>query len=158
MKQIFKSLIIISLFLINTNAEVNVTEGIRNLNEKNSQRFNSDEFWEKYEEVRKFDKSKWEKMWQIEYKRTYKDSVNRAKKKNRPIDEKREDLFAKYSASCFVKDRFIAEKNSHIIETSPQRKEMEEYREMLRQQCFKARDDLNNYIEETNPNSPFRFF
>lgn len=149
MKHIFKSIAVASLLVfVSANAEVNLTNGIKNLNEKNAKKFNSEEWFDNYKKEREFEKSWWDKMWEAEYKKAYDEEVKRVKRKKRPIDKTLITLSAKWSAFCRVKDRFFSEKNSFIIETSPKRKEMEAYRDMLMKQCLQAESDFYSYLRD----------
>lgn len=128
--------------------EVDIVGDLKTLNDKKSQEFNADKWIQEYAEERKFDKTKWENLCKREYKKNYQELQEEKIKKGKTIDKKEIDLFAKSLSICSVKDSFMQEKNSFVIETSSQRKEMEEYRDYLFRKCLDTQAELRKYNKE----------
>lgn len=148
MNKIFKAVTLALILAGTASAEVDIVGDLKTLNDKKSQEFNADKWIQEYAEERKFDKTKWENLYKREYEKNYQDLQEEKIKKGRAIDKKEIDLFAKMLSICSVKDSFMQEKNSFVIETSSQGKEMEEYRDYLFRKCLDMQTELRKYNKE----------
>lgn len=148
MNKIFKAVTLVLILVGTASAEVDIVGDLKTLNDKKSQEFNADKWIQEYAEERKFDKTKWENLYKREYAKNYQDLQEEKIKKGRAIDKKEIDLFAKTLSICSVKDSFMQEKNSFVIETSSQGKEMEEYRDYLFRKCLDMQTELRKYNKE----------
>lgn len=145
MNKIFKAVTLVLILAGTASAEVDIVGDLKTLKNKKSQEFNADKWIQEYAEERKFDKTKWENLYKKEYEKNYQELQEERIKKGKGVDKKEIDLFAKFLAICFIKRTFVKEKNSFIMETSLQGKEMEEYRDYLYKQCYSAEKELKNY-------------
>lgn len=148
MNKIFKAVTLVLILAGTASAEVDIVGDLKTLNDKKSQEFNADKWIQEYAEERKFDKTKWENLYKREYEKNYQYKKNQRIRKGQKTEHTELDLFAKYLTFCTIKDTFRKEKNSFIMETSSQGKEMQEYRDYLYKQCELAEKNLDNYYLE----------